>query len=47
MPSEIGLICVEEDYVIGGPVRANAIVLERLARVEVENEESRSFLIDY
>ena len=47
MPSEIGLICVEEDYVIGGPVGAHAIILKRLARVEVEDEKSRSFLIDY
>ena len=47
MTSELLLIRIEYDYVVWAPHCTDSVVSKWLIWVEIENEESRAFLIDY
>ena len=46
MATKLCRVSVKDDYVIRGPVRAHTVVFKRLARMEVKDKESWSFLVD-
>ena len=43
--TKLRLIGIEQDDMVGGPLGANSIILERFVRVEVENEKCRALFV--
>ena len=43
--TKLRLIRIEQDDMVGGPLCADSVILERLVRVEVENKECRALFV--